>query len=160
MKSLSFAGSLSLFLNYIYIVNNMLWGGYCKHWYHVPYISQAINLYLHVCWDQHTLLLWCNSFAFCFDWLMNKNHILYKLKVNLNEPVVWLIYLCSLWWMATGQVGAIRLGISRALQNWEPDLRPALRSGTLVMHNIFLSFISLFDSINSDWSLFTPFLWQ
>lgn len=28
----------------------------------------------------------------------------------------------------SGQVGAIRLGISRALQNWEPDLRPALRS--------------------------------
>ncbi|KAM4068981.1 hypothetical protein ACB094_12G054600 [Castanea mollissima] len=27
----------------------------------------------------------------------------------------------------SGQVGAIRLGISRALQNWEPDLRPALR---------------------------------
>ncbi|XP_028798702.1 30S ribosomal protein S9, mitochondrial [Neltuma alba] len=28
----------------------------------------------------------------------------------------------------SGQVGAIRLGISRALQSWEPDLRPALRS--------------------------------
>ncbi|KAF8008729.1 hypothetical protein BT93_K2395 [Corymbia citriodora subsp. variegata] len=28
----------------------------------------------------------------------------------------------------SGQVGAIRLGISRALQNWEPGLRPALRS--------------------------------
>ncbi|KAK2653926.1 hypothetical protein Ddye_013782 [Dipteronia dyeriana] len=28
----------------------------------------------------------------------------------------------------SGQVGAVRLGISRALQNWEPDLRPALRS--------------------------------
>ncbi|KAL2540170.1 Ribosomal protein S5 domain 2-like superfamily protein [Abeliophyllum distichum] len=27
----------------------------------------------------------------------------------------------------TGQVGAIRLGISRALQNWEPGLRPPLR---------------------------------
>ncbi|RDX73240.1 rpsI, partial [Mucuna pruriens] len=27
----------------------------------------------------------------------------------------------------SGQVGAIRLGISRALQNWEPDLRPTLR---------------------------------
>lgn len=27
----------------------------------------------------------------------------------------------------TGQVGAIQLGVSRALQNWEPDLRPALR---------------------------------
>ncbi|CAH2064758.1 unnamed protein product [Thlaspi arvense] len=28
----------------------------------------------------------------------------------------------------TGQVGAIQLGISRALQNWEPDMRTALRS--------------------------------
>ena len=30
----------------------------------------------------------------------------------------------------TGQVGAIRLGISRALQNWEPGLRPPLKEGT------------------------------
>ncbi|XP_068666147.1 small ribosomal subunit protein uS9m-like [Aristolochia californica] len=28
----------------------------------------------------------------------------------------------------SGQVGAVRLGISRALQNWEPGLRPSLRS--------------------------------
>ncbi|KAJ0253766.1 30S ribosomal protein S9 [Hirschfeldia incana] len=28
----------------------------------------------------------------------------------------------------TGQVGAIQLGISRALQNWEPDMRTALRA--------------------------------
>ncbi|CAN8254855.1 unnamed protein product [Cochlearia groenlandica] len=28
----------------------------------------------------------------------------------------------------TGQVGAIQLGISRALQNWEPDMRTALRN--------------------------------
>ncbi|KAL0542429.1 hypothetical protein IC582_022538 [Cucumis melo] len=28
----------------------------------------------------------------------------------------------------TGQVGAIQLGISRALQNWEPDFRPPLRA--------------------------------
>ncbi|XP_057456759.1 30S ribosomal protein S9, mitochondrial [Lotus japonicus] len=28
----------------------------------------------------------------------------------------------------SGQVGAIRLGISKALQNWEPDLRPPLRN--------------------------------
>ncbi|KAG7944975.1 hypothetical protein I3843_15G130200 [Carya illinoinensis] len=28
----------------------------------------------------------------------------------------------------SGQVGAVRLGISRALQNWEPDMRPALRA--------------------------------
>ncbi|GKV28607.1 hypothetical protein SLEP1_g37630 [Rubroshorea leprosula] len=29
----------------------------------------------------------------------------------------------------SGQVGAIQLGISRALQNWEPDLRSPLRAG-------------------------------
>ncbi|CAM8995242.1 unnamed protein product [Rhodiola kirilowii] len=34
---------------------------------------------------------------------------------------------CEGWW-TTGQVGAVRLGISRALQNWEPGLRPALRA--------------------------------
>ncbi|KAK9923495.1 hypothetical protein M0R45_031912 [Rubus argutus] len=28
----------------------------------------------------------------------------------------------------SGQVGAIRLGVSRALQNWEPDLRPTLKA--------------------------------
>ncbi|KAK7341253.1 hypothetical protein VNO80_24179 [Phaseolus coccineus] len=28
----------------------------------------------------------------------------------------------------SGQVGAIRLGISKAMQNWEPELRPALRN--------------------------------
>lgn len=28
-----------------------------------------------------------------------------------------------------GQVGAIRLGISRALQNWEPGFRPPLKEG-------------------------------
>jgi small subunit ribosomal protein S9 len=27
-----------------------------------------------------------------------------------------------------GQVGAIQLGISRALQNWEPDMRTSLRA--------------------------------
>ncbi|KAL9296209.1 hypothetical protein ACSQ67_022105 [Phaseolus vulgaris] len=30
--------------------------------------------------------------------------------------------------LKTGQVGAIRLGISKALQNWEPELRPSLRN--------------------------------
>lgn len=29
----------------------------------------------------------------------------------------------------SGQVGAIQLGISRALQNWDPELRPPLREG-------------------------------
>ncbi|XP_031484354.1 30S ribosomal protein S9, mitochondrial [Nymphaea colorata] len=32
----------------------------------------------------------------------------------------------------SGQAGAIRLGISRALQNWEPGLRPCLRSAGLL----------------------------
>ncbi|KAJ8773218.1 hypothetical protein K2173_028395 [Erythroxylum novogranatense] len=32
----------------------------------------------------------------------------------------------------SGQVGAIQLGISRALQNWEPDLRPPLRNAGLL----------------------------
>uniref|UniRef100_A0A2P2J5P4 30S ribosomal protein S9 n=1 Tax=Rhizophora mucronata TaxID=61149 RepID=A0A2P2J5P4_RHIMU len=32
----------------------------------------------------------------------------------------------------TGQIGAIQLGISRALQNWEPGLRPALRNAGLL----------------------------
>ncbi|XP_010277025.1 PREDICTED: 37S ribosomal protein S9, mitochondrial [Nelumbo nucifera] len=32
----------------------------------------------------------------------------------------------------SGQVGAIRLGIGRALQNWEPGLRPYLRSAGLL----------------------------
>lgn len=34
--------------------------------------------------------------------------------------------------MVTGQVGAVQLGIGRALQNWEPDLRPPLRSGITI----------------------------
>ncbi|KAK4352836.1 hypothetical protein RND71_028354 [Anisodus tanguticus] len=29
----------------------------------------------------------------------------------------------------SGQVGVIQLGISRALQNWDPELRPPLREG-------------------------------
>jgi hypothetical protein len=44
--------------------------------------------------------------------------------------------------MTIGQVGAIRLGISRALQNWEPDLRPALRSGM----NILCLYVDLFST--------------
>lgn len=45
--------------------------------------------------------------------------------------------------MVTGQVGAIQLGISRAMQNWEPDLRPTLRSGMLMKHIIFVLNASL-----------------
>ena len=40
----------------------------------------------------------------------------------------------------TGQVGAIRLGISRALQNWEPGLRPQLREGITCESNYFIFF--------------------
>lgn len=32
----------------------------------------------------------------------------------------------------SGQVGAVLLGISRALQNWDPELRPPLREGGLL----------------------------
>ena len=46
--------------------------------------------------------------------------------------------------LVTGQVGAIRLGISRALQNWEPDLRPALRDGTIsILYQLFMYFFFL-----------------
>lgn len=40
----------------------------------------------------------------------------------------------------TGQVGAIQLGISRALQNWEPGLRSGLREGTPCESIVFSSF--------------------
>jgi len=40
-----------------------------------------------------------------------------------------IIFINETCFMTIGQVGAIRLGVSKALQNWEPDLRPALRSG-------------------------------
>lgn len=43
--------------------------------------------------------------------------------------------------MVAGQVGAIQLGISRALQNWEPDLRPPLKAGTVFQKSLeFLVF--------------------
>ena len=35
----------------------------------------------------------------------------------------------SFFSLNAGQVGAVRLGISRALQNWEPGLRPYLKAG-------------------------------
>lgn len=37
----------------------------------------------------------------------------------------------------TGQVGAIQLGISRALQNWEPDFRPPLRACKIKRITVF-----------------------
>ena len=41
----------------------------------------------------------------------------------------------------TGQIGAIRLGMSRALQNWAPDqFRPPLKEGK---HSFYLPFILL-----------------
>ncbi|KAF3437818.1 hypothetical protein FNV43_RR20574 [Rhamnella rubrinervis] len=52
----------------------------------------------------------------------------------------------------SGQVGAIRLGISKALQNWEPDLRPALRSDSfatycykILLHKVGYSIREFFD---------------
>ena len=49
-----------------------------------------------------------------------------------------MFIICSV----TGQVGAIQLGISRALQNFEPELRPPLRDGitsfTIVHDYIFV----------------------
>jgi len=47
--------------------------------------------------------------------------------------------------LMTGQVGAIRLGISKALQNWEPDLRPALKKQISILscaskfHNLLVT---------------------
>lgn len=49
--------------------------------------------------------------------------------------------------LMTGQVGAIRLGISKALQNWEPDLRPALKDGTISQQISILSCASKFHNL-------------
>jgi len=46
-----------------------------------------------------------------------------------------------------GQVGAIQLGISRALQNWEPDMRTSLRAGKQDTTRI-LALLSLFSLID------------
>ena len=35
----------------------------------------------------------------------------------------------------SGQAGAIRLGISRALDIWDKSLRPALRQGNFILNN-------------------------
>uniref|UniRef100_A0A3Q7JFC5 Methyltransferase n=1 Tax=Solanum lycopersicum TaxID=4081 RepID=A0A3Q7JFC5_SOLLC len=45
-----------------------------------------------------------------------------QLGSHFSEPV-------NLRKVKDGQVGAIQLGISRALQNWDPELRPPLREG-------------------------------
>lgn len=39
---------------------------------------------------------------------------------------------------SSGQVGAIQLGISRALQNWEPEFRPPLRASKMKRLHFFL----------------------
>lgn len=49
--------------------------------------------------------------------------------------------------MSIGQVGAIRLGVSKALQNWEPELRPALRSGIDFLSLYVDSFYNIFPQI-------------
>jgi hypothetical protein len=57
--------------------------------------------------------------------------------IHFSFHIIWIKITC---FMTIGQVGAIRLGISRALQNWEPDLRPALRSGM----NFLCFYVDLF----------------
>jgi hypothetical protein len=60
----------------------------------------------------------------------------------------------------SGQVGAIRLGISRALQNWEPGLRPYLKAGKIGFHrNPFLysspsNLVMIAGTLNFPWSCF------
>lgn len=57
-------------------------------------------------------------------------------------------YVANLNLHGTGQVGAIQLGISRALQSWEPDLRPPLRSGTTYA-SMVITIISLLSSVSA-----------
>ncbi|RRT78164.1 hypothetical protein B296_00023621 [Ensete ventricosum] len=53
-----------------------------------------------------------------------------------------------------GQVGAIRLGISRALQNWEPGLRPYLKSvksqGSICCRHNFVCVLHPADYLTRD----------
>ncbi|KAM7520321.1 hypothetical protein LguiB_019283 [Lonicera macranthoides] len=48
-------------------------------------------------------------------------------RINFLAHLAFILSFCETCTDETGQVGAVRLGISRALQNWEPDLRPPLR---------------------------------
>lgn len=59
---------------------------------------------------------------FCFN--------LFQIQISFSLPFLYLFSSEWKFWTfwVTGQVGAIQLGISRALQNWEPDLRPPLRA--------------------------------
>ena len=51
----------------------------------------------------------------------------------------------------TGQVGAIRLGISRALQNFEPGLRPYLKAGKIGFHHNPFSYSPPNNPLNDCW---------
>jgi len=68
---------------------------------------------------------------------VQQNHLLDNLS-KFNSLAIIHIRINEMCFVTTGQVGAIRLGISKALQNWEPDLRPALRNGIA-----FLPFFSI-----------------
>ena len=64
-----------------------------------------------------------------------------------------------------GQVGAIRLGISRALQNSEPGLRPYLKAGKIRWLSPQPMFIATLCSPRNDllddwWHYETPVFWQ
>lgn len=72
---------------------------------------------------------------------VQQNHLLDNLS-KFNSLAIIHIRINEMCFVTTGQVGAIRLGISKALQNWEPDLRPALRNGIA-----FLPFFSIVDTV-------------
>lgn len=75
---------------------------------------QCISLYgLHFC-----IYLPCIQKCILFSVLFYLFHLRIWSRVSEKFWTVWV----------TGQVGAVQLGISRALQNWEPDLRPPLRA--------------------------------
>lgn len=60
----------------------------------------------------------------------------------------------------SGQVGAIQLGISRALQNWEPAMRPPLRDGNSFFYDLLLISLYICEHIFviSEKGLFTSFI--
>lgn len=51
---------------------------------------------------------------------------------SMLSPLVFFLHIVFLSFTVVGQAGAIRLGIARALQNFDPWHRPALKRGTLV----------------------------
>ncbi|PHT27568.1 30S ribosomal protein S9 [Capsicum baccatum] len=62
-----------------------------------------------------------NLLGFPLELLMQGSDISFLLN--------WNFFITSAFEINYGQVGAIQLGISRALQNWDPELRPPLREG-------------------------------